>query len=133
MQTLLATENVQTFLNLTATTWTAIASIVSAFSLIVLGWFNLSYLRAARIQASAASDQALAANRAVEEAQDSNRIAMDAIQQQQRPWVGLSDAPGAVAVSPLRVDQDGAATVHYTVKFKNYGSTPAQSVWLSLN
>jgi hypothetical protein len=49
-------EQPETFWHFTATGWTAIGSIVSALSIILLSVFNFFYLRAARKQAEAAQE-----------------------------------------------------------------------------
>ncbi len=116
-----------TFVHLTSTAWTAVASIISAVSLVALTVFNVLYLKAARTQATAASDQAAAANKALTEAQASNKLAQEAIQAQQRPWVGLDDST-PIIVGPIKFDMNGTATVTYAIPIKNYGDTPAQGI-----
>ena len=91
-------DNPETFLHLTATGWTALASMVNAASLLVLAGFNFLYLRAANTQARAAMEQSKTANDALGAAEKSNQIARDALQLQTRPWVGLDDSPSVPAV-----------------------------------
>ncbi len=122
-------DNPETFLHLTATGWTAIASIGSAVSVFVLVVSNIFYLRAMNRQVAAANEQAAAATQALRLAEDSNRIAQQAVQQQRRPWVGLDDhGPGAVMVGTVKIDQNGAASAAYSIRVKNFGDAPAQSV-----
>jgi hypothetical protein len=128
------------FLNLTATAWTAIGSIVSAASIVVLSIFNGLFLRAAVRTANAASDQATAATDAIRLTTESNQIERETLQQQQRPWVGIDVPPAPsspflvslttapVEVGAVSIDKDGAASAKYSVRFKNFGDGPAQSV-----
>jgi hypothetical protein len=120
---------VEHFLGWTATAWAAVASIVGALSLIVLGTINYLYLRTAREQARAAADQVAASQQSVKEAREANRISNDLLQQQQRPWVGLDEeSAAALSAGPISIDKDGLATIPYTIRFRNYGNAPAQGV-----
>lgn len=137
-------------LNLSATGWAAIGSIVGAASVLVLSIFNGLFLKAAVRSANAASEQAKSANEqaiaataAIRLTSESNQIERDSLQQQQRPWVGLDEfapsmglvlayspgfATGPVSVGEVSIDTNGAAFAEWTVRVKNFGEGPAQSV-----
>lgn len=59
------------------------------------------------------------------EAQKSTRLSV-------RPWVGL-DEGGAIETTPLQIDESGNVSLTYTIRAKNYSSSPATNVWAAAN
>lgn len=50
-----------------------------------------------------------------------------------RPFVGLDEGPGAIENTPLQIDQNGNASLVYTIRAKNYSNAPATNVWADAN
>jgi hypothetical protein len=50
-----------------------------------------------------------------------------------RPWIGLDEGLDAIQTTPLQIDEGGNASLVYTIRAKNYSSSPAANVWAYAN
>lgn len=84
-------------------------------------------------QATATNTLAVEAKRSADAAYASNKIAVDAMKQSQRPWVG-PDMKAPVMTGPLRIDQHGMIIANYQMTAVNYGNYGANNVeyWAQL-
>jgi len=84
-------------------------------------------------QANATNKLALEAKRSADANSAANKIAVDAMRQSQRPWIG-PDVKTPVVTGPLIVDQRGMISTNYQMTAINYGSFGANNInfWAQL-